>query len=526
MTSDPHWNRWGDPAKAAPLPPATLELVQAAFGELAPIPQAPLEQLHPPESALSDHDIAGLRAHVGTGHVLTGDETRVRHTRGGSTPDLIARRTGELADAPDAVVTPADHDEVAGLLDWCGRERIAIVPFGGGTSVVGGLAPARDRHRAVIALDLRRLDRLLGVDTESMTATLEPGLRGPQAEDLLAGHGMTLGHFPQSFRYATIGGFAATRSSGQSSAGFGRFDQLVTALRVATPIGDWHLGHGPMNAAGPDLRQLVLGSEGAFGVITEITVRTRPAPVARHDAGFLMPSFAAGAGALREIARSDVPRTVLRLSDEAETAIGLATPDAVGAAGTRPGALLIACVEGDAQRVTAGTEGIAAIVARHGGEPLGEAAGEHWRKGRFDGPYLRDGLLDAGVLVDTLETVTEWSRLAALHTAVASAAQAAAAAPAVVLCHISHVYETGASLYFTIAARAEDDPTAQWQRIKRAASDAIVATGASITHHHAIGRDHLPWLEAEIGPVGIAVLRAVKRELDPHGILNPGILVP
>lgn len=526
MTADPHWSRWGDPAKEAPLPDATLALVRAAFGELTPIPQMPLERLRPPESSLSYNDLVGMRARVGTSHVLTGGEVRARHTGGGSTPDLIARRTGALADAPDAVITPADHDEVAALLGWCAEQGIAVVPFGGGTSVVGGLAPARDRHRAVIALDLRRLDRLLAVDEESMTARLEPGLRGPDAEALLAAHGMTLGHFPQSFEYASIGGFAATRSSGQSSAGYGRFDQLVTALRVATPVGDWRLGHGPMNAAGPDLRQLVLGSEGAFGVITEVTVRTRPVPETRHDAGFRMPSFAAGADALRELARSDVPCTVLRLSDEAETAIGLATPDAVGAAGPDPGALLIACVEGDEDRVTAGAQGIAAIAARHGGEPLGRPAGERWRSGRFDGPYLRDGLLDAGVLVDTLETVTEWSKLGALHAAVGDAVRAAAASPAVVLCHISHIYETGASLYFTVAAKAEADPTAQWRAIKRAASEAIVAAGASITHHHAIGRDHLPWLEAEIGTIGIAVLRAVKRELDPHGILNPGILIP
>lgn len=526
MTVDPHWSRWGDPAKQTPLPDAMVALVRAAFGELTPIPQLPLERLRPPRPALSGDDLAGLCAHVGASHVLTGDEARARHTGGGSTPDLIARRTGMLADAPDAVVTPAGHDEVAALLGWCSEQGIAVVPFGGGTSVVGGLTPARDRHRAVIALDLRRLDRLLTVDAESMTATLEAGLRGPDAEALLATHGMTLGHFPQSFQYASIGGFAATRSSGQSSAGYGRFDQLVTALRVATPIGDWRLGHGPMNAAGPDLRQLVLGSEGAFGVITEVTVRTRPLPQRRHDAGFRMPSLQAGADALRELARSDVPCTVLRLSDEAETAIGLATPDAVGTAGGDHGALLIACVEGDDARVEAGAAGIATIVARHGGEPLGEAAGEHWRAGRFDGPYLRDALLDTGVLVDTLETVTDWSRLVALHRAVGAAVQSAADGPAVCLCHISHIYETGASLYFTIATRAETDPIAQWRRIKRAASEAIVDAGASITHHHAIGRDHLPWLEAEIGTVGIAALRAVKRELDPREILNPGILIP
>ncbi len=526
MTAVPHFSRWGDPAKAGPLPEATLNLVRAAFQEPEPMASLPLEALVPSPSQLTAEQRTALAALVGDEHVDVSDETRARHAGGCSTVDLLHRRTGDLSDAPDGVVLPANHDEVQALLGWAAGEHVAVVPFGGGTSVVGGLSPVRDGFAAVIALDLQRMNRVLDVDPVSMTATLEPGMRGPEAEAALAEHGMTLGHLPQSFEYATIGGFAAARSSGQSSAGYGRFDALVTALRVATPIGEWELGRGPANAAGPDLRQLVLGSEGAFGVITAVTVRTRPLPTERWYAAFRMPSFTAGAEALREVSRAKVPVTVVRLSDEAETAINLANPDAIGS-DSNTGALLIAGVEGDGAHVQAGRDALTTIFQRHGAESINEAAGEHWFSGRYNGPYLRDGLLDEGVLVDTLETVTTWGNLDATYASVSAAVHAACGeTPHILLCHISHLYETGASLYFTVAVRATGDPITQWQGIKQAASDAMTGAGASITHHHAVGRDHQPWLEREIGSVGIAVLKAVKAELDPHGILNPGILVP
>ncbi|MEI2701435.1 MAG: FAD-binding oxidoreductase [Baekduia sp.] len=529
MTSDPHHSRWGDPAKAGPVPESMRALIDAAFQHPEPRSSAPLEALVPGPCALSSDQLAALAGLVGAAHVDTTDETRTRHAGGCSTVDLLHRREGDLRDAPDAIVLPGSHDDVAAILRWAGAEHVAVIPFGGGTSVVGGLSPDRSGFTATIALDLRRMNRLLAVDETSMTATLEPGMRGPEAEAALAPHGMTIGHLPQSFQYATIGGFAAARSSGQSSAGYGRFDQMVTGLRVATPAGDLDLGRGPQNAAGPDLRQLIVGSEGAFGVITSVTVRTRPLPSERWAAGVRMPSFAEGAAALRELNRSRLPLTVVRLSDEAETAINLANPDAIGSGEdpAHPGSLLIIGVEGDAEQVARGRDGALAILARHGGGEPDEPAGEHWYEGRFNGPYLRDGLLDAGVLVDTLETVTNWSDLEGVHDAVGEAIHGALGeTPHIVLCHVSHLYETGASLYFTVAARSETDPIAQWQTVKKAASDAMTARRASITHHHAIGRDHQPWLEREIGPVGIGILQAVKAELDPHGILNPGILVP
>jgi alkyldihydroxyacetonephosphate synthase len=519
-----HPTRWGDPARAAALPETARGLVELVF---------PLADHHVDEAAevvlppvgVSDRVLADLAEVVGADHVHTDDGTRRLRTRGKSTPDLLRARAGDLSDAPDAVVRPADADEVQEVLEVAGRHRVAVVPFGGGTSVTGGLVARRERHVGVVSLDLVRMKRLLAADPVSMTATLEPGLRGPEAEALLAEHGMTLGHFPQSFEYATIGGFAATRSSGQSSAGYGRFDATVTGLEVATPAGRVSLGHAPASAAGPDLRQLFLGSEGALGVITAVTVRVRPLPEERLYEGWQWPSFDAGADAVRRLAQAQLLPTVIRLSDEAETAINLADPDAVGAA-SAGGCLMVVGYEGTPAAVAARRTAVSAVLTELRGEAAGEAPGRAWAAGRYDAPYLRDSMLDVGVLVETLETATYWSRLREVYDAVSAALRGSLGESAIVLCHLSHVYETGASLYFTVAAAEGDDPLGRWHAAKSAAMDAIVASGATITHHHAVGTDHRAWLEAEIGPVGIAVLRAAKAAVDPAGILNPGVLVP
>ncbi|MGI8537189.1 MAG: FAD-binding oxidoreductase, partial [Mycobacteriales bacterium] len=453
---------------------------------------------------------------------------RVLHTRGKSTPDLLRLRSGEASDAPDAVVLPADGDEVLAVLRTCVAHRLAVVPYGGGTSVVGGLVARRDGLAGVVAVDLSRLDRLVEVDQVSMTATLEPGLRTPQAEALLAAHGLQLGHQPQSYEYATLGGYAATRSSGQASAGYGRFDELVVGLRLATPEGPWELGRAPSTAAGPDLRQLVLGSEGAFGILTSLTVRVRRLPETRVYEGWRFASFAQGCDALRRLAQDGPLPTVLRLSDEAETAVGLARAHNLGDAGTAEGGCLVVVGhEGTAADVAGHRAGTADVLTQCGGSPLGPGPGEDWVRGRYAGPYLRDALLDVGALAETLETAAFWSALPQVYEAVRSALTAALAdTPPLVLCHVSHVYPTGGSLYFTVVCAQADDPVAQWRGAKAAASDALVAAGGSITHHHAVGTDHRDWLAAEIGELGVEVLRAVKARLDPTGVLNPGVLIP
>lgn len=536
-----HPQRWGDPARAAPLPDATRALVDMAVGT-ADTPA--VDRVELPEPGLSKGLLDDLRDLLGGGDdaVRTDDETRRRRTRGKSTPDLLRARAGDLSDAPDAVVRPRTHDEVAAVLGWAVARHVAVVPFGGGTSVTGGLVARRAGYAGVVSLDLLRMDRLLAVDTISMTATLQPGVRGPAAEALLAAHGLTLGHYPQSFEFASVGGFAATRSSGQSSCGNGRFDEMVVGLRVATPVGELRLGSAPASAAGPDLRAAVLGSEGTLGVITEVTVRVRPAADVHAYEAWAFPSFAAGADALRALVQRELRPTVLRLSDEAETFVNLASQTSVGAgAGQVSGCLMIAGYEGAAAlgRRPAITDALSEL----GGTPLGEQRGQEWAAGRFAAPYLRDAMLDAGVLVETLETATFWSNRDRVYQAVKAALAGALGERALVLCHISHVYETGCALYFTVAVReaavreaageaageAVRDvagPVGQWLSAKAKASDAILGCGATITHHHGVGTDHKPWLAQEIGPVGVAMLQGLKSALDPAGILNPGVLIP
>ncbi|MCK9824537.1 FAD-binding oxidoreductase [Nocardioides cavernae] len=521
-TAEMHPQRWGDPALAAELPESARGLVELAFG-LQDRPA--VAGAVPPASALPEPLLDELRDLLGAEHVLTDDATRALRTRGKSTPDLLRARAGDLADAPDAVVRPMGHADVVAVLAWADANRVAVVPFGGGTCVTGGLAARRDGFAGLVSLDLVRMKCLLAVDDVSMTATLEPGLRGPEAEALLAEHGMVLGHYPQSFEHASIGGFAATRSSGQSSAGYGRFDAMVVGLTAATPTGSLDLGSAPANAAGPDLRQLLLGSEGAFGVITSVTVRVRRAPAVTTYEGWRWPSFDAGADAMRTLAQDGLLPTVIRLSDESETAINLADPSSIGGA-EDPGCLMVTGYEGTASQVDSRRAAVTAVLTDLGGTPLGTEPGKKWVQGRFHAPYLRDSLLDHGVLVETLETATFWSNRPRLYADVKAALQSSLGEGSLVLCHVSHVYETGCSLYFTVAARQVEDPIAQWQVAKAAASDAMIAAGATITHHHAVGTDHKPWFAQEIGEVGVRILRAVKAELDPSGILNPGVLLP
>jgi alkyldihydroxyacetonephosphate synthase len=523
------WWGWGDPALVPELSDTVLGLLRDGLGVRGGLghPRS-LDALAPPRGRLSDDDLAALAAVAGRDGVLTDNETRVRHLRGKSTPDLLRLRAGELSDAPDAVALPASHRQVLELLRVCSERRIAVVPFGGGTSVVGGLEADTAGFAGVIALDLRAMNALVEIDEESMLAVLEPGLRGPEADALLAPHGFTVGHFPQSYEYATLGGFAAARSSGQASAGYGRFDELVVALRVATPAGTLELGRAPRSAAGPDLRQLILGSEGALGVITALTIRLARIPEERAYDGWRFPSFADGTAALRRLAQRTGRPTVMRLSDETETALNLARPGDLGQDPPSGGCLAIVGYEGASDDVRARRAAGEAVVREHGGEPA-PGAGEAWAADRYRGPYVRDAMLDAGALVDTLETATFWSRLPELYRAVSDALRESLTAqgtPPVILCHVSHVYETGASLYFTVGCAAAEDPVRQWMSAKAAAGEAILAAGATITHHHGVGRDHRPFYEREIGVLAVRALQAVKSELDPAGILNPGILLP
>ncbi|SEE98718.1 alkyldihydroxyacetonephosphate synthase [Arthrobacter alpinus] len=538
------WYGWGDPTRAKPLGPGALAFLQRTLG-LASVARdhspVDLADVRVGPSTLSPELLAELGAITGPEHVSTEAAERILHAGGKSTPDLLRRRSGDALNAPDAVVFPGTSAEVGKLLALCVRRRLAVVAFGGGTSVVGGVEPLRGRFDGVITLDMRRMDRLLRLDPLSRTATFEAGIRGPAIEAALAPHGLTLGHFPQSHQEATLGGYMATRSAGQASTGYGRSDDLVKQVHLETPAGPFDAGSlAPGTAAGPKLLDVMVGSEGTLGVITSATVKVSPAPADKAYGAWSFPSFEAGAEAMRKLrhdgARGDMPH-VCRLSDTDETASTFklggwktgALQRYLGLRGQGTSALALFVWEGERRAIRARRRRSARILRRAGGIPLGPLPGKSWEHGRFSGPYLRDELLTRGVYVETLETAATWSRLEDTYSSVRQAildSLGEHGATAYVQTHVSHVYSDGASLYFTFLSGLEADGLAQNARVKEAASRAIVAAGATITHHHAVGTDHARYLGPEIGELGVKVLAGIKATLDPAGIMNPGKLIP
>jgi alkyldihydroxyacetonephosphate synthase len=450
-------------------------------------------------------------------------------------------RAGQADQAPDAVVYPESADQIRALLELCEAERIAVVPFGGGTSVVGGVEPIRDSFESLIALDLARMSGVNAVDERSLTAELGPGLRGPQVEAELGKWDLTLGHFPQSFEYATLGGWVATRSAGQASTGYGKIEEMVVGVRCVTPGGEIESRALPATAAGPQLRELLVGSEGVLGVITAATLKVRRRPSARRYEAWMFKGFAEGADAFRRLEQNEATPDVARLSDEAETmlSMGLAGGRSIAqragrryikTRGYEGGCLAIIGFEGERDDVLRRRAQVAGVLRSAGALSLGTRPGKAWERGRYEAPYLRDALLDNCIMVETLETAAQWSGLMDLHAAVRGAIGGALESRGtrpLVMCHVSHLYPNGASLYFTFfAAQEQGNELEQWRVAKSAACDAIVGAGGTITHHHAIGTDHAQWMEREVGELGVELLRSAKERLDPAGIMNPGKLLP
>lgn len=532
------WNGWGDEATIQPLPDSAARYLATLVGEGRSIPDATLESVIASVSPSREQagQIHGLPLQVTTDPV-----ERLRHARGQSLPDWIALRSGRIGAFPDGVAYPTSLEDVRALLDFAHRTGTRLIPYGGGTSVVGHINP-RPGDAPTLTVDLSRLNRLTKLDEMSQLATFEAGVCGPDLESQLRARGYTLGHYPQSFEYSTLGGWVATRSSGQQSYHYGRIEDLFAGGHVETPIGPLELPPLPASAAGPDLRHVILGSEGRFGILTHATVRVRRLPEAESFHGIFLHDWDSGAAAVREIAQAGAPVSMLRLSDaqETETMLRLSGRERLVAWAERglralgygpERSLLLFGVTGERRTTERAQQQVVEIARARGGLVAGAAIGEMWRKTRFRTPYLRNTLWERGYALDTLETAVPWSAIlstaaalkGALHDGLAEAGESG-----LVFAHLSHVYADGASLYVTYLFRRAADPdetSSRWRTLKAAASRAIVAHGGTISHQHGVGVDHAPYLAAEKGEAGMRLLEAARRALDPEGLLNPGKLL-
>jgi alkyldihydroxyacetonephosphate synthase len=542
------WNGWGLRSQTFDLhgqDTAVWDFVRRTIGlsELPATPPKPLAQVDVPESELPQGLVDGLRDALDAGRVKTDDYERAFHAMGRSYPDLIRLRNGELGESvPDAVVYPRDEAEVQAVLQACADAGVAVVPFGGGSSVVGGVeAKHGDEQKGVVTLDTTLMAKLLDLDPISHTATFQAGIYGPDLEAELQRRGFTLGHFPQSFEFSTLGGWIAARGAGQQSNRYGCADEWLVGARVIAPSGEWRTLPFPHSAAGPDLNELIAGSEGTLGVITEATVRVHEIADKRDVRAYLFKSFEAGVAAVRRIVQAEIPVAMMRLSDPDEShffgtfkglihppsAVESAAEKALGVTGYGEGrCVLMIGLEGEPATVRQSIARTLTATVREGGLPVGTGPGKAWYEQRFTMPYLRDPALDRGVGIDTLETSTKWSNVPTLYGAVRHAIRDALGPDAAVLTHVSHSYSDGCSLYFTFFfARDLDDELGQWAKVKRAASDAIADNGGTISHHHGVGTDHAEWFRPEKGQLAIDMLEAAKAKLDPKRILNPGKLL-
>jgi len=469
-------------------------------------------------------------------HVLKTDhDSRARHTYGRAYPDLVRGFFGDFGAAPDLVAFPESEADIAQLMAWCAAEGYALIPYGGGTSVVGGIEPPREKWKGVVTLDVTRLDRVREVDPVSRAALIEAGATGPRLEAQLARHQLTLRHYPQSFEHSTLGGWIATRAGGHFATQRTRIDDFVEAVRMITPSGLYQTRRLPSSGAGPSPERLVLGSEGIFGVITEAWVRVMPRPEWRSRAAVSFDSLIRGAEAVRNIVQAGLAPSNCRVLDPVEAMLhgvrfdGRAvlmlafesSDHAESEALARAVAIATKCggvLDGEAKSEGPGTSSAA------GGDP------ERWKNAFFQGPYLQNVMVSLGVVADTFETACTWDRFADVHAGIVGSVEAelrARGVPGKVSCRITHAYPDGLAPYYTFLAPGRLDQTALldlWSQLKDAASDAIFRLGATITHHHAVGRTHRPWYERERPAPFAAMLKAAKRAVDPKGILNPGVL--
>lgn len=526
------WNGWGDDHQDFEIPEGAQRLLKELVGRATPPTDVTLSQVmeQVPESRLPEHQL-----------VSDDRESRVRHSRGQSFPDWLDLRSGRLTTFPDGVATPETSGQVRDLLHYAEKTGARLIPYGGGTSVLGHIN-ALPSEEPVLVVDLQRMSKLRHLDLNAHLATFGAGVAGPELERQLAERGLTLGHFPQSFELSTLGGWIVTRSSGQQSMRYGRIEDLFAGGRFETPAGTLELPPHPASAAGPDLRQLVLGSEGRLGVVTEATVRVSPLPEFEEFHSIFFRDWEQASAAVREIAQARLGLSMLRLSTPKETQITLALAGhkwlisglerilSLRGMGEEKCMLMVGAT-GNMSTSRAALKEVLYLAGNHGGWHLGQAMGKAWHKNRFHAPYARNSLWEAGYGVDTLETAIPWSGLDglirnieyALNTALEDEEEKVH-----VFTHLSALYPTGTNVYTTYVFHLADDPEVtfeRWKKLKGAVSEAIVEAKATISHQHGVGTDHLDYLAAEKGELGMKVLGDLCQRFDPSGLMNPGKLI-
>jgi alkyldihydroxyacetonephosphate synthase len=527
------WNGWGDVGIDYHLPQYAVDFLSAALGEGAPSSDAELNAVlaSVPSSRLPVHPAITVDAHE-----------RLLHARGQSLPDWIALRSGQIGAFPDAVSYPNSDEDVRSLMTFARQAGASLIPYGGGTSVVGHVNP-RSQSPPCLTVDLSRMNQLLDLDHASQLATFEAGVRGPDLEAQLAKHGYTLGHYPQSFELSTLGGWIATRSSGQQSLYYGRIEDHFAGGHVEALDDSWDIPPFPASAAGPDLRHFLLGSEGRLGIITRATLRVRPIPEIEQFHAVFFRDWSSGVEAVRDLAQTGIDLSMLRLSDEVETQTTLALAGRerlvsfadhglrlLGHGNQR--CLLLFGVTGTRRETRVAQRSAKAIVRNYGGLHTGTLIGEMWKKSRFHTPYLRNTLWELGYALDTVETATTWSRVPETLESICSAIRSGletAGERVFTFAHLSHIYRHGASIYVTYLFRRATTPEetlSRWKILKALASEAIVTNGGTISHQHGVGLDHAEYLHAEKGPLGMKLLSSAFQSADADMVMNPGKLLP
>lgn len=531
------WNGWGNENSelTMELNDGLRALLEALVGPGTSLNQATLKEVisNVPTSRLEDHPL-----------IKTDPETRVRHARGQSLPDWLDMHSGNVDTFPDGVAFPESTEQVRELLAYARENNLVVIPYGGGTSVVGHINPVKS-SRPILTIDMGKMSSLLSIDTESQLATFGAGTPGPVVEETLKEHGYTLGHFPQSWELSTLGGWVASRSSGQQSLHYGRIENMFAGGIIETMNGTMTIPTIPASSAGPDIREMILGSEGRIGIITEVTVRITPVPEEEKFQVIFFPSWQIGINAARELIQQRVALSMVRLSNPLETTSLLymgAGSDSSGVValekslsekGIGEGKVMMTFgVTGSARHCKTAYQLAIDHCAALGGFVDQSGLGENWAHGRFRAPYLRDPLGAEGYIVDTMETAVDWSKVSeaadnieeAIRTALDDEGERVHA-----YTHLSHVYGQGSSIYTTYLFRIGESYELgknRWMKLKKAGADQIVAHGGTISHQHGVGSDHKNYLAEEKGEFGIAAIHSLCKQFDPYGQMNPGKLLP